>query len=272
MTIATNPRQATRQYGPLPEFRNVLRSEFHKLRTVRSTYWTLAAVVASNVGAAALLAAFVSGRLSAGDAAKVDPIQLTLGGMHLAQIAIGSLGVLVVTGEYSTGLIRATLAAVPQRRLVLAAKAFVLAGVALVVGTASSVGAYFVFQALRHGDSMKAALGDPGVLRAVLGGGLYLAALVLFGLGVGAVVRSPAGGIATLMGTLFVPPLLLNLTPRTWSAHVVPYVPMNAGEAVFIASRRDASTLAPWTGFGVFCLYAAVALAAAFFLIDRRDA
>ena len=271
-TATAAPGTRGAQYGPLPQFGNVLRSEFLKLRSVRSTAWMLAAAFVFNAGTAALLAVFVSGRLSAQDAATTDPIRLTLGGMHLAQIAIGALGVLVITGEYSTGMIRATLSAVPQRRLMLLAKAAVFTSVALLVGTASSFGAYFLFQGLRHGDTLRATLGEPGVLRAVIGGGLYMAVLALLGLGIGTAVRSPAGGIATLTGLMFVPPLLLQLTPRTWSVHVIGYVPMNAGESVFIAARHDAQSLGPWTGFGVFCLYAAAALVAGFFVITRRDA
>ena len=132
-------------YSPLTAVVNVLKSEYCKLRTVRSTAWTLFIAVASNVGVALLLAIFVSGRLSAREKATVDVVRLTLGGLHISQVAIGVLGVLVISSEYSTGMIRATLSAVPQRRLVLAAKTAVLTVVSLVVGIASSFAAYFTF-------------------------------------------------------------------------------------------------------------------------------
>jgi ABC-2 type transport system permease protein len=139
----------------------VLRSEYCKLRTVRTTFWTLSTAVASNVGVAALLAIFVSGRLTAQQQATTDVVRLTLGGLHVSQVAIGVLGVLVISSEYSTGMIRATLSAVPQRRLVLAAKTAVLTVVSLVVGIASSFAAYFTFQAARSANSMSATLGAP---------------------------------------------------------------------------------------------------------------
>ena len=259
-------------YGPLTAAVNVLRSEYCKLRTVRSTVWTLTAAVASNVGVAALLAIFVSGRLSAHQKATIDVVRLTLGGLHLSQVAIGVLGVLVISSEYSTGQIRATLSAVPRRRLVLAAKTAVFTAVSLVVGTASSFGAYLVFQALRSGHGLSASLGDPGVLRAVTGGGLYLGVIGLFGLGLGAIIRSSAGAIAALLGAMFVPPLLSDLLPHSWQTTIGPYLPLNAGGQIYIASRFDPNSLAPWTGLGVFSLYAVAALGTGLILITRRDA
>jgi len=259
-------------YSPLTAAVNVLRSEYCKLRTVRSTFWALFTAVASNVGVAALLAIFVSGRLTANQKATTDVVRLTLGGLHISQVAIGVLGVLVISSEYSTGMIRATLSAVPRRRLVLAAKTAVLTAVSLVIGIASSFAAYFTFQAMRSGNSLSAALGDPGVLRAVVGGGLYLGVIGLLGLGLGAIIRAPAGAIAALLGVMFVPPLLSDLLPNSWQTAIGPYLPLNAGGQIYIASRFDPNTLAPWTGLGVFCLYAAAALAIGVFLINHRDA
>jgi ABC-type transport system involved in multi-copper enzyme maturation permease subunit len=250
-------------YSPLTAVVNVLRSEYCKLRTVRSTFWTLFAAVVANVGVAALLAAFVAGRLTADQKAATDVVRLTLGGLHVSQVAIGVLGVLVISSEYSTGMIRATLSAVPRRRLVLAAKAAVFTVVSLVIGIASSFAAYFTFQAT---------LGDPGVLRAVAGGGLYLAVTGLLGLGLGAIIRVPAGAIAALLGVMFVPPLLSDLLPQSWQTSIGPYLPLNAGGQIYIASRFDPNSLAPWTGLAVFCLYAAAALAIGVFLINHRDA
>ena len=202
----------------------------------------------------------------------IDSVRVSLGGLHLSQVAIGVLGVLVITSEYGTGMIRATLAAVPQRRLLLTAKTAVFAVTALTAGTASCLAAYLAFQAfLPEGDAMRTSLADPGVLRAVIGAGLYLTVLGLLGLGLGAVIRSSAGAIATLLGLLFVPTLLVNLLPQSWQDSIGGYLPMNAGESV-ISVHHEAHTLQPWPGFSVFCLYAAVALAAGFVLITRRDA
>jgi ABC-2 type transport system permease protein len=258
-------------YGPLLGFANIVRSEFCKLRSVRSTFWTLVAAVVFNVALAALGAIFLPGALSADEKATVDVTRLSLAGIHLSQIAFGVLGVLVITSEYGTGMIRATLSAVPQRRLVLAAKAIVFASTALVVGISSSFAAYFVFQAFLSDNSLRSSIGDPGVLRAVTGGGLYLTVLGLLGLGLGAIIRASAGAIAALFGLLFVPPILLQLAPRSWQTTIGPYTPMDAGSQIFIV-HGHAGSLAPWTGFGLFCLYAAVALTIGVLLINHRDA
>jgi ABC-2 type transport system permease protein len=179
--------------------------------------------------------------------------------------------VLVITSEYSSGMIRATLSAVPRRRLVLAAKAIMFTAIAVVVGISSSFAAWFAFQAFLSDDSLRSAIGDPGVVRAVTGGGLYLTVLGLLGLGLGAIIRASAGAIAALFALLFVPPLLLQLLPQSWQTTIGPYTPMEAGSQIYIVHPHAAS-LAPWTGFGLFCLYAAVALGIGVWLIKHRDA
>jgi hypothetical protein len=168
-------------------------------------------------------------------------------------------------------MIRATLSAVPQRRLMLAAKAVVFAVTALIVGIFASFAAYFAFQAFLSGNSLRSSIGDLGVLRAVTGGGLYLAVLGLFGLGLGAIIRVSAGAIATLFSVLFVPQILAQLLPQSWRATIGPYAPMEAGSQIF-SLHHEAGNLGAWSGFGVFCLYAAVALAVGFVVINRRDA
>ncbi len=269
MTAIATPRPSGQ---PLTRFGGILRSEYCKLRSVRSTFWALLAAVVFNVVTAALLAIFLPHALSAHQKQVIDSTRVSLGGMHLSQVALGLLGVLIITSEYSTGMIRATLSAVPQRRVMLAAKTLVFAVAALVTGLAASFAAYLIFQAfLPSGDTMRTSLSDPGVLRAVTGAGLYLAVLGLLGLGLGAVIRSSAGAVAVLFGGLFVPSILITLLPQSWQDTIGPYLPMNAGETIFTV-RHQAHTLAPWTGFGVFCLYAAAALATAFALINRRDA
>jgi ABC-2 type transport system permease protein len=190
----TLPRPAG---GPLPLFAGLLRSESRKLHTVRSTFWALLAAVAF-----------------------IDSVRVSLGGLHLSQVAIGLLGVLAVTSEYSSGMIRATLAAVPQRRLLLTAKALVFTAAAAATGIAACLAAYLVFQAfLPPGDAMRTTLAGPGVLRPVTGAGLYLTVLVLLGLGLGTVLRSSAGAVAVLFGLLFVPTLLVALLPSSWQGH-----------------------------------------------------
>ncbi len=240
MAATTAPQAPGR---PLPRLAGILRSEFCKLRSVRSTFWALLAAVAFNVVIAALVAIFLPRALSAHQRSTIDSTRVSLGGMHLSQVAVGLLGVLVITSEYSSGMIRA-----------------------------ASFGAYLIFQALLPGsDAMATSLSDPGVLRAVTGAGLYLAVLGLVGLGLGAVIRFSAGAVAVLFGVLFVPSILITLLPQSWQDTIGPYLPMNAGETIY-SVHHQAHTLQPWTGLGVFCLYAAAALAAAFALINRRDA
>ena len=268
---ATTPA-ASPADGPLPLFADVIRSEFCKLRTVRSTFWALLAAVGFNVVTAALLGIFLPGHLGVRQQATIDSTRLSLGGLHLSQIAIGLLGVLAVSSEYSTGMIRATLAAVPQRRLMLAAKALVLTVAALVTGLGACFAAYLVFQAfLPAGDAMRTTLATPGVLRAVTGAGLYLAVLGLLGFGLAAIIRSSAGAVAVLLGALFVPSLLAALLPQSWQDTIGPYLPLNAGESAYTV-QHQAHALPPWAGLGVFSLYAAAALTAGFILISRRDA
>ncbi|HEX3873580.1 MAG TPA: ABC transporter permease subunit [Solirubrobacteraceae bacterium] len=277
MEATTAPDPA---YSPLAGFGNVVRSEFTKLRSVRSTYWTLFVAVFLTIGLGALSAVVVPAHLERHDRATFDPTGLSLSGVNLAQIAIGVLGVLVITSEYGTGMIRATLSAVPQRRLVLAAKGVVFAGVALVVGLVSSFIAYFVGQAILSGQhpasfagrQLQSSLSDPGVFRAVAGAGLYLAALGLLGLGLGAIIRVSAGAISALFGVLFVLPIFSAAAlPQSWRDTIDPYFPLSAGSEIFNV-HPDPGDLAPWAGFGVFCLYAAVALAIACVVISRRDA
>jgi ABC-type transport system involved in multi-copper enzyme maturation permease subunit len=261
-------------YSQWATFGNVLRSELTKLRSVRSTYWTLFAAVVFTVGLSAIGALVVSGNyahFNAHEKADFNPTQLSLGGVNLAQIAIGVLGVLVITSEYGTGMIRATLAAVPERRMLLAAKAMVFALTALVVGLVASFIAYFLGQAILSSQHIQSSIGDPEVFRAVVGGGLYLAAIGLLGLGLGAIIRASAGAISALFGILFVLPIISALLPQSWQDTINPYLPFEAGRQI-MAVKHDPNVLGSWAGYGVFCLYAAVALGLAAFLINRRDA
>src|SRR2546430_12271435 len=186
---ATTARRPPADLAPL--FAGVLRSEARKLATVRSTTWALVAAVAFNVITAALLGALLPGHLSAHQKATIDSVGVSCGGLHLWQIAIGLLGVLAVPSEYSSGMIRATLAAVPRRRLLLTAKALVLTAAVAVTGIAPCLAAYLAFQAfLPAGDPMRTPLADPGVLRAVSGAGPYLTAPALLRFGLGAILPS----------------------------------------------------------------------------------
>jgi hypothetical protein len=256
---------------------DALNMEWVKFRTVRSTYWTLLFAVAATVGIGALVCVVHINRLShlsPGDRLEFEPVRFSLAGIQLAQLAVGVLGVLVISNEYTTGVIRATFTAVPQRRLVLAAKGVVFAVVILIVGEIASFSAFFVGQSILATKDLNVPLGDPGVLRAVIGAGLYLTVLGLLALGLGALVRHTAGAIATFFGLLLVLPGIVAALPQSWQDAIEKWLPVNAGEAIFRRGQAFGSShqLAPWTGLGVFCAYAAAALIAAGILLARRDA
>jgi ABC-type transport system involved in multi-copper enzyme maturation permease subunit len=267
----SEPRLAPPSGPILPD---VVRSEFTKFRSVRSTYATLAAAFVAAAGLGPLQCALYASRypnVEADEKLEFSAAHLSLNGILLAQLAIGVLGVLLISSEYKTGMIRATLAAVPQRRTVLAAKALVFTVVTLVVSEIACFIAFFAGQAFLANKGLNAHLSDPGVLRAVIGGGLYLAVLGLLALALGTAIRHSAGAIATLAGILFVLPGIVSALPRATQDAINQYLPSNAGQQIF-ALRIDPHTLQPWAGLGVFCIYAAAALAAAAILLRRRDA
>jgi ABC-2 type transport system permease protein len=255
--------------------RRVVRSEWTKLWSLRSTRWSLLAAIVGMAGLGMIIAAFRMGHwshLSAGERARYDPIDNGVGGYHLAQLAIGVLGVIVMSGEYATGMIRSTLMAVPHRLPVLWAKALVFAAVTFVLMLASSFVSFFEVQAIVAQRSLQAHLGDPHALRAVVGTALFLTVLGVLSVGLGGLLRTTAGGIAAFVGLLFVLPGITALLPSNIGDAISPYLPLNAGFAVATSTFDNSHHLAPWTGFGVFCAYAVVAVAAAAVALVRRDA
>lgn len=248
----------------------VVLSEWTKLRSLRSTRYVLATsavmiIAVGIIGAAGTVKQWP--HMSAADRAAVDPVAISLNGVFLAQLAAGVLGVLAITGEYSTGMIRSSLAAVPRRLPVLWAKAAVFAAVTLASSFAAVMVSFLGAQALLAADHAQTSLAHPGVARAVTGAALYLTVVSLLGLGLGALLRNTAGGIAVLVAILLILPLLGHALPRAW----VPYLPSTAGEAI-LSPAWQPGFLPPWTGFAVFCAYAAAILAAAAVLFVRRDA
>jgi ABC-2 type transport system permease protein len=249
-------------------------SELTKLRSVRSTWWTLASTVAMTVGFGALFCfAFVArfDHLDPVEKLTFDPTTHSLRGMFLAQIAIGVLGVLVVTNEYATGMIRNSFLAVPQRGALLAAKLAVFAAIAFVVSEFSAFVTFFVGQSILAGKHLGAGIGDPGVLRAVTGAGFYLTGIGILGLALGAILRRTSGAIATLVGIVLVLPVLAEALPSPWNTDVSKLLPGGAGDA-FITVRHTPDLLSPFAGFALFVIYLVAALALAFFLISKRDA
>src|SRR3954447_15517807 len=248
----------------------VIRSEWIKLRTVRSSWWVLAATVLG-IAIVGLLVSYVSNAhwssMNAGDRADFNPVNQDLIGVNLAELTVGVLGVLAVTGEYATGMIRATFAAVPRRFPVLAAKAGVLAAVTFAVALVTVLVTFVGGQALlgSHGIS----LAHPEAVRAVFGATLYLTVVAVLGVGLGFLIRSTVGAIATLIGVLLVLPIMASALPG--SSGFERYLPSMAGRALFIMNGGG-GMLSPWLGFVVFVLYTVVVLAAAARVLCQRDA
>jgi ABC-2 type transport system permease protein len=260
------------QSNPAPvTLPKVISSEWVKLRTLRSSWITMILAVLGLV-----VVAIVGGVLTnqdwahmhPGELAHFNPVDQSLTGLNFSQLAIGVLGVLFITGEYGTGMIRSTLAAAPKRLPVLWAKAILFCSVTLVLMEISAFVAFLAGQAAlgTHGTL----LSSPGALRAVIGSGLYLTVVALLGIALGFVIRSTAGGIAALFGLLLVLPGILAILPASWQDNIGPYLPSTAGSALYTL-HPDGTVLAPWTGFAVFCAYAVVALVAAAAVLDRRD-
>ena len=260
---------------------SVIRSEWIKLRSLRSTWYSLLATVVIIVGLGTLFSALRAHRFNQdsgglrpggfGGRLDLDPTLISLRGVFLAQLAIGVFGVLVITGEYSTGMIRSSLAAVPHRTPVLIAKALVFGITALVVSEIAALAGFLLGQLALRSTHVQASLSTPGAARAIVGAGLYLTAIGLLGVGLGFLIRNTAGAIATLVGVLLVLPLLTNALPSPYSTDVSKYLPLNAGTQILATSNRDATMLGPWAGIGITALYALAALIAGAAVLKRRD-
>jgi ABC-2 type transport system permease protein len=253
-------------------FTNLLRSEWTKLRSVRSTYWTVTIAVLASVALGIVICARTAYNINRGEQSLdgFDPTLTSLNGLYIAQVAIGVLGVLTISSEYSTGLVRATLTAVPQRRALLAAKGLIFAAATLVAGEIMSFTAFGVGQALLARAHAGVSLTQPGVLRAVIGGGLYLTIVGLLGFGIGALVRHTAGALSAFFGVLFALTVVTDLLPTNWRNDVINYLPANAGSQI-LTVIHPARALTPWEGLGVLSLYAFAAVTTAAVLITRRD-
>jgi hypothetical protein len=270
------------QVGPLPRFPHTGRvtqarvalSEWTKLRSLRSTRWSLFAAIVLTIGLPALFAAVTSshwGSMSPHERADRHPLDIALAGVNVSQLAIAVLGVLVITGEYSTGMIRASFSAVPKRLPVLWAKTGVFSVVTFLLMLPSVLIAFYASQAIlsRH-HILQISLSHPGVARSVIGGAVFLVLTGIFALGIGAIVRNTAGGIATFAGIFFVIPPLMNVLPTTWNNAISEYLPSNAGRQIF-SLTHDANSLSPLWGGVLFAGYCALAIAIAAVLLVRRD-
>jgi ABC-2 type transport system permease protein len=273
VTAQTAPALPAHRSG----FEHLLLAEWTKLRSVRSTLWSLVLLVVITLGFTGLFTALTVAQWSnvdAGQRAQIiaDPVGTILGsGIGFGQLTICVLGVLVISSEYSTGVIRSSLLAVPRRIPMLAAKAVVFAALVFVIGEVVAFISFFIGSAVLHSHA-PVSLSDPGVTRAVIGTGMYLAVLGLFAMAIGALVRHTAGAITGVIGFVLVLAPLLQLLPGSLGKHIHAYMPSEAGQLITQAHERSGQLLSPWQGFGVFCLWTAVLLAAAFFFLVRRDA
>lgn len=269
------PKHQTASHGYAVTQVRVLRSEWTKFRSLRSPAWTLLIAVVLTVGIGALISAVQGSHFDALPMAmqlQFDPISVSLSGLSFAELAIGVLGVLVISGEYGTGMIRSSLTAVPKRLPVLWAKIAVIAAVVFVVCLIAAFAAFFVGQALLNHYGHGVGIGADGALRSIVGGAMATTVVAVIGLAVGALLRNTAAGISTFVGVFFVLPPLMGLLPDSWSNTITPYLPTQAAAALFRSHTLEGQTLAPWAGFAVLCGYAVVLVAVAAWQLRRRDA
>ena len=268
--------------GPLPRLPytgrvtqlRVVVSEWTKLRSVRSTRWSLLIGAVLTIGFPLLFAAVTSsrwGHMSPSERANRNPLDIALAGVNVSQLAIAVLGVLVITAEYSTGMIRASFTAVPKRLPVLWAKLGVFSVVAFVLSLPAVLIAFFASQAIlsRH-HILQISFSHAGVARSVIGGAVYLMLVGAFAMALGACIRNTAGGISAFAAIFFVIPPLLNVLPTSWNNAINPYLPSEAARSIF-SLTHGAHSLAPGPGAALFVGYTLLAIAIAAVLLVRRD-
>ncbi|HEY7323191.1 MAG TPA: ABC transporter permease subunit [Streptosporangiaceae bacterium] len=280
ITATADASAAATRHGRPAGFGHLLLSEWTKIRSVRSTTWTIIAFVIVTIGFAALITWVTEANWTGPRAAErnaqaiADPTAIIFGvAVYLGQLTLSVLGVLVITTEYSTGVIRASLLAVPKRVPMLLAKIVVFAIMVGILAEIVAFGSFFVGSAILH-SRVSVSLSDPGILRATIGAGLYLTAFGLFAMGLGTLIRHTAGAISVAVGVAFVLPIISGLLPDTafWN-HLVGYLPVQAGGLIFLVHETSSQTvLSPWEGFGVLCAWAALLLGIGAYLLQRRDA
>jgi ABC-2 type transport system permease protein len=260
-----------------PGVAEVLHAEWTKLRTVSSPAWLLIATVAVTVGISAAANAAV--RCPSGIACPVDTAKLSLTGIQFGQAVVAILAVLVISGEYSTGMIRTTLTAMPHRVTVLGAKGAILTGLVLAAGSLAVIGSVLTGRLILPGHGFIAArgfpplsLGDGPVLRAAAGSVLYLALIALLSLGTATAVREPAVAVGIILSLLYLAPIVAPLLNQQWSRHVEQISPTTAGLAIQATTGLRSLPISPWAGLGVLAAWAAAALLAGGLLLRFRDA
>jgi ABC-2 type transport system permease protein len=258
----------------MTDFNRLLKAEWIKLRSLRSTWWTLGAMIVVTIGIGSLGCALNAAHWStatAADRASWDPTNQSLSGTIFGQLAIAVFGVLAITGEFSSGTIRSSVAAAPRRTPLLLAKAVVYGGAALVAGEVISLASFFIGQAIMSGRIPTASLGQPGVLRAVLLAGVYLVIVAWISLAIGFAVRHTAGAITAIVALLLVVPGVLAALPSSLQNSIGKFLPEQIAGSSTSAVVREAHAFSPSVGLGLLVLYAAVALGLAGWSLRARD-
>ncbi len=260
--------------GPPARFRDLVAAEWIKFRSVRSTYWVALCAIVPALLVGILIAQDVSSnwaRLSAQPGFHFDALATSFDGFEFSQLIVGVLGVLVISAEYSSGLIRSTLAATPQRGAVLLAKMAVIGGAALLFGEALAFTAFFPVQAIMHGVGAGVSIGSPGALRAILVAGFYLAVLALIGLAFGTLLRHTAGAIAAVFGLVFLLPGVISAFPSPWNDRIGKFLPTDCIGQLISQQGHPNDLSRPWS-FVVLISYPVALLALANYALRRRDA
>ncbi|WP_022883467.1 ABC transporter permease subunit [Glaciibacter superstes] len=279
-SAAPVPAQARASFIPAGSrsgltFGGILRSEWIKLWSVRSTAWSYAMVVLISLGMAAIMSMALD--LQGGASLAVDEqagllVQASTFGVFFGQLVVAVLGVLVISGEYSTGMIKSTLTAAPGRLGALWGKAAVLFVTTFVVGVVATVGSFLVASPIMAQDGLSANLFDGAVILPLLGGALFLALLSVVSLGIGTILRSSAGGIAAALGVVLLLPIVLGMIPAQWAMDLLPYTISNAGMGIMGLGGMGPESFEPWQNLLIVLGWLAVSLAGAAILLKRRDA
>jgi ABC-2 type transport system permease protein len=253
--------------------RSVVRAEWIKFRSVRSNVITLVAAGVVLIALGTMFSSIAGGEdaLPPNATAGTDSLSMSFGAMNLSQLVLGVLGAMFAAGEYATGLIRTMFAVVGSRNAVLRAKAIVLGGSSWVVMTIASFAVFFAGKASYGGDGVVYGIGDDGVVRAVLGGGVYSAGIIVMGLALGFVLRSSAAAIGTLVAVLMIAPGFAGLLPDSVGTNIGKVLPSNAGQAFMNVAGSDA-LLSPSAGFAVFTAWVIGLVGVAVVALRQRDA
>jgi ABC-type transport system involved in multi-copper enzyme maturation permease subunit len=256
-------------------FHDLVRSEWTKIRTVRSTMWTIGVTIVLGIGIGALVSALTQSHwnsMGAVNRATFDPTATSLTGLLFAQFSVGVLGVLVISAEYTTGTIRATFSAAPNRTRVLAAKTVVFGLLSFVVAELTSFAAFFVGQLLLSAPATHATISSPGALRAVFGGGLFVCALGLIAMGLGTIIRHTAGAISAFVGVLLVLPIIVQVLPNQLSLDVRKFMPDRIAVQMVTTHGKVFQAFSPWVGMIVMAIYVVALLLIGASLLEKRDA